>query len=77
MKKDNIAYNNLKKNISKRILQVILGLTSILSIHTAYLGIAYGAVNWYYGFANSQEYSKGLLVLFTFSGCTITLDRIT
>ncbi len=30
MKKDNIAYNNLKKkNISKRIMQVILGLTSI------------------------------------------------
>lgn len=64
MKKDNIPYNSLKKkNISKRIMQVILGLTSILSIYTAYLGIAYGAVNWYYGFADSQEYSKSLLML--------------
>lgn len=64
MKKDNVTSNNLKKNnISKRILQVILGLTSILSIYTAYQGIAYGAVNWYYGFADSQEYSKGLLML--------------
>jgi hypothetical protein len=54
MKKDNIAYKNLKKkNIFKRIMQVKLGLASILSIYTAYQGIAYDAVNWNYGFADS------------------------
>lgn len=64
MKENNIISNNLKKKIiSKRIMQVILGLISILSIYTAYQGIAYGAVNWYYGFADSQDYSKGLLML--------------
>lgn len=62
--KDNVMNKNMKsKNISKRIMQLILGVTSILSLYTAYLGYAYGAVNWYYGFADEQEYSKGLLVL--------------
>ena len=44
-------------------MQLILGLISILALYTAYLGIAYGAVNWYYGFSAGQGYSKGLLML--------------
>lgn len=55
--------NKIKKIILKRIMQLILGLISILALYTAYLGIAYGAVNWYYGFAAGQNYSKGLLLL--------------
>jgi len=58
-----IANNPKKKLLSKRIMQLILGLISILAIYTAYLGFAYGSVNWYYGFADGQEYSKGLLML--------------
>lgn len=62
--KDNVINKNIKsKIISKRIMQLILGLISILALYTAYLGYAYGAVNWYYGFADGQEYSKGLLML--------------
>jgi RsiW-degrading membrane proteinase PrsW (M82 family) len=62
--KDNVINKNIKsKIISKRIMQLILGLISILALYTAYLGYAYGAVNWYYGFADVQEYSKGLLML--------------
>ncbi|WP_324824738.1 DUF4345 domain-containing protein [Sinanaerobacter sp. ZZT-01] len=49
--------------ISKRIMQLILGLISILALFSAYLGYAYGAVNWYYGFADGQEFSNGLLML--------------
>jgi hypothetical protein len=64
MKENNVIANHPKKKMmSKRIMQLILGLTSLLSMYTAYQGIAYGAVNWYYGFADSQEYSKGLLML--------------
>lgn len=62
--KDSVMNRNIKKKIiSKRIMQLILGLISILALYTAYLGIAYGAVNWYYGFSAGQEYSKGLLML--------------
>lgn len=54
-----------KKNriISKRIMQLILAVISILALYTAYLGIRYGAVNWYYGFTDGQKYTKGLLML--------------
>ncbi|RDY32412.1 DUF4345 domain-containing protein [Lachnotalea glycerini] len=62
--KDNVINKNMKnKMISKRIMQLILGLISILALFSAYLGYAYGAVNWYYGFAEGQEYSNGLLML--------------
>lgn len=62
--KDDVMNKNIKsKMISKRIMQLILGLISILALFTAYLGIAYGAVNWYYGFSAGQEYSKGFLML--------------
>jgi len=54
--KDNVMNKNMKsKMISKRIMQLILGLISILALFSAYLGYAYGAVNWYYGFADGQE----------------------
>lgn len=43
-------------------MQVIIGLNKYF-INIAYLGIAYGAVNWYYVFADSPEYSMGLLML--------------
>ncbi len=49
--------------MSKRIMQVILALIGIFTLYTAYLGFAYGAVNWYYGFSAGQEYSKGLRML--------------
>lgn len=55
--------NTNNKIISRRIMQLLLGLIGVLAIYTAYLGFAYGAVNWYYGFADGQEYSKGLLML--------------
>lgn len=62
--KDNVMKKNMKsKMISKRIMQLILGLISILALFSAYLGYAYGAVNWYYGFADGQEFSNGLLML--------------
>lgn len=62
--KDNVINKNMNsKMISKRIMQLILGLISILALFSAYLGYAYGAVNWYYGFAEGQEYSNGLLML--------------
>lgn len=51
------------KNVSKHIMQLIFVLIGILAIYTAYLGFAYGAVNWYYGFPVGQEYSKGFLML--------------
>ncbi len=51
------------KIVSKRIMQLILGLIGIFTLYTAYLGFAYGAVNWYYGFPDGQKYSKGLLLL--------------
>lgn len=64
MKEKIVISNNInKKPIFKLIMQLILGLTSILAIYTSYLGFAYGAVNWYYGFADGQKYSKGLLML--------------
>lgn len=63
MKNNVINMNSERKLISKRIMRLILGLISILALYTAYLGYAYGAVNWYYGFADGQEYSKGFLML--------------
>lgn len=64
MKENNtVKVDTNKKIISKRIMQLLLGLIGILAIYTAYLGFAYGAVNWYYGFADGQEYSKGFLML--------------
>ncbi|MGN6712018.1 DUF4345 domain-containing protein [Anaerocolumna jejuensis] len=64
MKENNtVKVDTNKKIISRRIMQLLLGLIGILAIYTAYLGFAYGAVNWYYGFADGQEYSKGLLML--------------
>lgn len=64
MRKDNIITKSYKRKvISKRSMQLILGLISMLALYTSYLGFAYGAVNWYYGFAAKQEYSKGLLML--------------
>lgn len=60
----NINTNNTNnKIISRRIMQSLLGLIGVLAIYTAYLGFAYGSVNWYYGFADGQDYSKGLLML--------------
>lgn len=52
-----------KETASKRMLQLILGFVSMLAFYTAYLGYAYGAVNWYYGFTDSQVYTKGLMML--------------
>jgi hypothetical protein len=63
LKEEKVIAMKTNKIISKRIMQLILGLISILALYTAYLGIAYGAVNWYYGFAAGQEYSKGFLML--------------
>lgn len=55
---------NIKsKTVSKHIMQLIFVLIGILAIYTAYLGFAYGAINWYYGFPVGQEYSKGFLML--------------
>lgn len=58
-----INKNIKSKVVSKRIMQLIFTLIGILAIYTAYLGFAYGAVNWYYGFSAEQGYSKGLLML--------------
>lgn len=63
MKEDKVIDKKKNRIIPKRIMQLILGSISILALYTAYLGIRYGAVNWYYGFAEGQEYSKGLLML--------------
>jgi hypothetical protein len=64
MKENNkVRVDTNKKIISRRIMQLVLGLIGILAIYTAYLGFAYGAVNWYYGLSDELEYSKGLLML--------------
>ncbi|OPJ65229.1 DUF4345 domain-containing protein [Clostridium oryzae] len=64
MKKINMMDKSINsKVVSKRIMQLIFILIGVLAIYTAYLGFAYGAVNWYYGFSPEQGYSEGLLML--------------